>query len=93
MRSTLTLFFIAAGMLGATQVARAQSAHSYPWCAVYQTKESGGTRSCYFASYEQCMVTYSDHSAICVPSPYYHGQAAVAAVPAVRPRHHRRHRD
>jgi hypothetical protein len=93
MRSILSLFFIAAGLLGATQVARAQSPESYPWCAVYQAKESGGMRSCYFASYEQCMATFSDHSALCVPSPYYHGQAAVAAARAVRPRHHHRHRD
>jgi uncharacterized protein DUF3551 len=83
----LTLFLIAASLFGETQATSAQSAYSYPWCAVYQMKDSGGTKSCYYTSYQQCMLTYSDHSAYCVRSPYYLGP--VAATPAARLRHRR----
>jgi hypothetical protein len=85
----LSLFLIAAALLAETKASSAQAAYAYPWCAVYQNKDSGGMRSCYYASYEQCMLTFSDHSAICVPSPYYHAQAVAA--PAARVRHRRHH--
>ena len=85
----LSLFFVAAALLGETQAPFAQSAYSYPWCALYQMKESGGMLSCYYTSYEQCMLTFSDHNATCIQSPYYSGRPAAASAPAARARHRR----
>ena len=49
-------------------VSVAQSAHDYPWCAVY-TKTSGAM-SCYYTSFEQCMATMRGIGGTCVRSPY-----------------------
>jgi hypothetical protein len=37
----IALFGIAVVLLGETQVSRAQSPHSYPWCAVYSRRGGG----------------------------------------------------
>jgi hypothetical protein len=87
MRPTiLSLFVIAAALLGEIQAASAQSPTSYPWCARIYQKEGAAT-SCYFTSYQQCMTTLSGIGGYCYQSPYYH--AAPAKAP-VRPRRHLR---
>ena len=61
MRS-IALFLIAAGLLGESEAASAQSPTSYPWCAriVASGADGGGdATSCYFTSREQCMTTIS----------------------------------
>jgi Protein of unknown function (DUF3551) len=82
MRSTV-LFLIAAGLLGESGAASAQSPTSYPWCARITTSgvDGGGdATSCYFTSREQCMKTISGIGLYCFRSPYYH--AAPARAPA-----------
>ena len=74
----LSLFLIAAAMLGETQAASAQSAYSYPWCA---KSLWGGSIACRYSSYEQCR--QCNYRGICVKSPYYQG---APAEPAVQPR-------
>jgi hypothetical protein len=72
------LFAVAAALLGETHVTNAQSAYSYPWCAIYGGGDfggGGGAMSCYFASWEQCRTTMSGIGGVCVASPYYHAQA------------------
>lgn len=88
----LALFLVSAVLLGETQVGHAQAAAtSYPWCALYNGGRAGGLRSCYYATWEQCMETLSGIGGLCVESPYYHAQAAPLPHHAdVRP-HHRRH--
>jgi hypothetical protein len=80
----LSLFLIAAALLGAIQAASAQSPTSYPWCAKYYDSWMFGVTSCYYTSYQQCMTTLSGIGGGCIRSPYYHG-----APPA--PRRSRRH--
>jgi hypothetical protein len=63
---------IAAALLAATPASHAQSAYDYPWCAVYSDNSGpGGTMSCYYASYAQCMQTMSGIGGYCIRSPYY----------------------
>jgi Protein of unknown function (DUF3551) len=79
-RSTV-LFLIAAGLLGESGAASAQSPTSYPWCARIVTSGadgSGDATSCYYTSREQCMTTISGIGVYCFRSPYYHATAAKA---------------
>jgi hypothetical protein len=79
--SVLAMLFIAATLLGET--ASAQSARSYPWCAIYYTIDSNGTPSCTFDTRQQCMETISGLGGLCIENQYYHA----AAVPAPRRAH------
>jgi len=69
-----TVLFVAALLLGVSAAAWAQSAISYPWCAIYSTK--GGTPTCSFATREQCRASVSGIGGICVEN------AATPAAPA-----------
>jgi hypothetical protein len=71
--AAIALFVVVASLLGETEVSNAQSAYSYPWCAIYW-RVGGGARSCYYTSYEQCMTTVFPIGGFCVESPYYHSQ-------------------
>jgi hypothetical protein len=87
----LALLLVGAALLGETEFVQAQAAYSYPWCAMYMGgRSSGGFRSCYYATREQCMETLSGIGGLCVESPYYH--APLGPLPhhaEVRSRHHR----
>ncbi len=72
----LSLFVIAAALLGEIQAASAQSPTSYPWCARYFGSWMVGATSCYFSSYQQCRTTMSGIGGLCFQSPYYHGGAS-----------------
>ena len=65
----IVLFVVATALIGETQPSNAQSVYSYPWCSLGDSKDS---RSCYYASWEQCMTTMSGIGGNCIPSPYYH---------------------
>jgi Protein of unknown function (DUF3551) len=73
----LSLFLIAAALLGEIPAASAQSATSYPWCAKYY--KEGSPTSCYYTSYQQCKTTLSGIGGYCFESPYYHAPAARVA--------------
>jgi len=77
-----TTLFIAATWLSET-AASAQSAGSYPWCAIYYTIDSNGTPSCSFDTRQQCMETISGLGGLCVENQYYHR----VTVPAPRRAH------
>jgi len=68
----IVLFVVAAALLGETQAGNAQSAYSYPWCAILPGagSGSGGAMSCYYTSREQCRTTMSGIGGNCVESPY-----------------------
>ena len=87
------LFFIAAVFMGKTQVSHAQSAYSYPWCAIYFGGDGslGGAMSCYYTSWEQCRTTMSGIGGNCVESPYYHAQSTLLPHRSVVKPRHRRH--
>jgi hypothetical protein len=79
----LTIVLIAAGLLAEDTAVSAQSARSYPFCAIYYRMDAGGTPSCYFDSREQCMETISGVGGFCVENQYYHSAAV-----QLRPRVH-----
>ena len=56
-------------LLGDIRAAAAQSAYSYPWCAI--RGRAGGSMSCYYTSWEQCRATLWGIGGNCVRSPYY----------------------
>ena len=87
----IVLFLVAAALLGETQVSKAQTPYSYPWCAIYLGGSgSPGAMSCYYASWEQCWTTMRGIGGNCVESPYYHGQATpLPRRASVKLRHHR----
>jgi hypothetical protein len=64
------LTLIAAALSGENRAASAQSANSYPWCAIIY-KEGGGTPRCYFDTREQCMETISGVGGLCVQNLQY----------------------
>jgi hypothetical protein len=70
----LIILFIAASaaLYSDNQAASAQSASSYPWCAVYYTKS--GTPMCYFATRDQCMESISGIGGVCVQNLQYNGR-------------------
>jgi hypothetical protein len=80
----LSLILVFAALIGLTDLASAQSPYSYPWCS-RQNMKDGGTTSCYFTSYQQCMTTVSGIGGYCYESPYYHASAGPRAA-AVKPR-------
>jgi hypothetical protein len=53
-----------AALFSEAPTAHAQSAGSYPFCAVYANK--GGTPMCYFTSREQCMADISGVGGLCI---------------------------
>jgi len=69
----LSLFLIAAALLGEMQTASAQSPYSYPWCS---RSLRGGSLSCRYTSYDQCRTTQSGIGGLCMRSPYYRRTAA-----------------
>jgi hypothetical protein len=73
----VTTLFIAA-MLLSEAAASAQSAGSYPWCAIYYRMDTGGTPSCYFDTRQQCMETISGIGGLCIENQYYHRVAVPA---------------
>jgi hypothetical protein len=88
----VALFVISAALLGETQISNAQSAYSYPWCAIYFGGNDGlgGAMSCYYTSWEQCRTTMLGIGGNCVQSPYYHAQSTpLPNRSLVKPRHHR----
>jgi hypothetical protein len=63
---------------------QAQSAYSYPWCAVYPRAVGG--YACYYKTYETCMKTMMiGIGGSCMQSPFYRGPDAGTA-PARRRR-------
>jgi hypothetical protein len=74
----LSLFLVAAALLGENHAAPAQSPTSYPWCAQQPTDQSAAM-VCYFTSYQQCMTTLSGIGGYCFKSPYYHAPSTRAA--------------
>ena len=88
----IALFVVAAAWLGETQAGNAQSAYSYPWCAILPGSGggSGGGMACYYTSWEQCRTTMSGIGGNCIESPYYHAQSTpLPHRSLVKPRHHR----
>jgi hypothetical protein len=61
---------IAVALFGQNLAASAQSAKSYPWCAIFY-KDGGGTPRCYFDTREQCMETISGIGGLCVENLQY----------------------
>src|SRR5260370_36503022 len=83
----VTLFIMAAAVLGETQIGNTQSAYSYPWCSLGGTRNSNAL-SCYYTSWEQCRTTMSGIGGNCVESPYYHAQSTLLPHRSVvKPRH------
>ena len=88
----ISLFVIAAALLGEMQISSAQSPYSYPWCAIYG-RRGGGAMSCYYTSWEQRRTTMLGIGGNCIQSPYYHAQPIQLPHRAlVKPRHHRHSR-
>jgi hypothetical protein len=73
MRKILGPLVFLVAVVGAVPSSFAQSPYDYPWCAVYGSRAGGGARSCYYASYAQCMATMSGIGGYCIRSPYYRG--------------------
>jgi hypothetical protein len=71
---------VVAALAAAPTPSHAQSAYSYPWCAVYPRAIGG--YACYYKSYETCMKTMMiGIGGSCMQSPFYRGPDAT-----VRPR-------
>jgi hypothetical protein len=75
---------VVATFAAALTPAHAQSAYSYPWCAVYPRAIGG--YACYYKTYESCMKTMAiGIGGGCMQSPFYRGPDAGTA-----PARHRR---
>jgi len=67
----------------------AQTAISqYPWC---WEMEVGGSRQCYFATWDLCHQEAFYRGGYCIQSPYYKPSPAAAVPRAAAPPRHRRH--
>jgi hypothetical protein len=70
------LLFITGALLGESIGASAQSARSYPVCAIYYGIDANGTPSCTFDTRQQCMETISGIGGFCIDNQFYHGPAS-----------------
>jgi hypothetical protein len=62
-------------LVAAPAPSHAQSAYSYPWCAVYPRAIGG--YACYYKTYESCMKTMMiGIGGGCMQSPFYRGSDA-----------------
>lgn len=74
-RLLISLGLVSSALLGTPATSLAQYAVSqYPWC--WEVR-GGGTRSCYYATWEQCHDEAFIRGGFCIPSPYYRPGAAV----------------
>lgn len=74
-RLLISLGLASSALLGTTATSLAQYAVSqYPWC--WETR-GGGTRSCYYPTWELCHDEAFIRGGFCIPNPYYRPQAAV----------------
>ena len=87
--SIIALFVVAPALLGETQPGNAQSAYSYPWCAISGGKDAG-SMTCYYTSWQQCMTTQGI-GGNCIESPYYRPQSILLPHRAVAKPRHQRH--
>jgi Protein of unknown function (DUF3551) len=66
---------VVAALAAAPAPLHAQSAYSYPWCAVYPRAIGG--YACYYKTYESCMKTMMiGIGGGCMQSPFYRGPDA-----------------
>jgi hypothetical protein len=65
----VSLVLAHAALMGATDLASAQSPYSYPWCS--RGGKSSSNNNCYFTSKDQCMQTISGIGAFCFANPSY----------------------
>jgi hypothetical protein len=62
-----------ATLIGGTLAGHAQTPYDYPFCGVHQDRS--GARSCYYATYEQCLASMAGIG-YCTTNPSYRGRAA-----------------
>jgi hypothetical protein len=79
----LSLFLIAAALLGEVQTASARSPYSYPWCSKIVTRD--GMLSCRYISWDECHARTGPRG-VCIRSPYYYEVRPDASVPPRRRR-------
>jgi hypothetical protein len=72
MRVISAAFFILFGGL----VSGAQ-ADPYPWCAEYGGRLGGGSSSCYFMTFQQCLAQVSGVGGFCRRNLFYDGRPVV----------------
>jgi Protein of unknown function (DUF3551) len=83
-RLAVLMLAAVAALCAAPTPGHAQSAYSYPWCAVYPRAIGG--YACYYKTYESCMKTMMiGIGGGCMQSPFYRGPDAGTA-PARRRR-------
>jgi Protein of unknown function (DUF3551) len=73
MRQAILCALALTGWISSIEASHAQSTYNYSWCGVYRI---GGLRSCYFNSYEQCIVSMRPAGGFCSQNPAYRGPAA-----------------
>src|SRR5258708_31586319 len=84
----IALFVVTAGLLGETQLSKAQSAYSYPWCSLGGSRGSNAL-SCYYTSWEQCRATMSGRGGNSFGNPHYQHPATQPPPPRLgKPRPH-----
>jgi hypothetical protein len=67
MRFALTALVFA----GTALVAQPAKADPYPWCAVYGTND--GRESCYYMTFQQCLIQIQGLGGFCNQNPGYTG--------------------
>ena len=65
--------------------ARAQMGDPYPWCAEYTGAGLGGSKNCYFMTFQQCLATVSGVGGFCSPNPFHTGPTSQRAPRPRRP--------
>jgi hypothetical protein len=89
LKLAVPMLTVVAALAMAPTPSHAQSAYSYPWCAVYPRAIGG--YACYYKTYEQCMKTMMiGIGGGCMQSPFYRGPDA-GAPPIGRRQRHGRH--
>jgi hypothetical protein len=82
-KHAIPLLAAVATLAMAAAPSHAQSAYSYPWCAVYP--RSIGGYACYYKTYESCMKTMMiGIGGSCMQSPFYRGPNVSTRAPRRR---------
>jgi len=71
MRVRIIFPLVVAGFSSLVGSAQAQSAYSYPWCAVEANKT--GATSCAFVTLQQCRASLGGIGGTCIRNPFVRG--------------------
>jgi uncharacterized protein DUF3551 len=65
------VLFVLSVIAATTVLNTPTKAQNYPWCAIYDSGDTGGGTNCGFTTFQQCMETARGLGSFCQPNTQY----------------------